>query len=155
MMKKVLCAAIAIVVVLLVAGGVYVNYQKNHPDSSYDAIPRELYSEMMKHWPSEKFGERFFGNSNIHYYGTHGDCVVFSYDYILGMSIGFNSSAPYEYEVAGSTFYIDGAGSGIMVYHDGEFEHIYEAYQRRWLNRWQIKSIAQYHEQRLINKYGK
>ena len=146
-MKKYWYIAIAVVLVLLVAGGVYVNYQSKHPDSSYELIPRELYSEMMEHWPSEKFGDHFYGNSNIYYYGTHGDCVVFHYDHIRGMSIGFNSSAPYEYEVAGSTFRIDLAGSGIMVYHDGEFENIYEAYQRRWLNRWQIKSIAQYHKE--------
>ena len=149
MMKKVLCVAIAIVVVLLVAGGVYVNYQMTHADSSYDAIPRELYREMMEHWPSEKFGDRFFGNSNIYYYGTHGDCVVFHYDHIRGMAIGHNSSASYEYEVAGSTFRRYGVGSGIMVYHDDEFAEIYEAYQRGWLNRWQIASIAQYHKERV------
>ena len=64
MMKKVLYIAIAVVVVLLVASGVYVNYQKNHPDSSYDRIPRALREEMLENWPANRFGKRFLDGSN-------------------------------------------------------------------------------------------
>ena len=140
MMKKVLCVAIAIVVVLLVAGGVYVNYQMTHPDSSYDAIPRELREEMMACWPKEKYGDGFFGNKNVRYYGTHGDCVAFSYIGSVYAHIDMTK------EIAGSTFYLTKPFS-IVVYRNGEFVNIQEAYDRGWLNRWQIQSMAEYHKQ--------
>ena len=139
-MKKYWCIAFAVVLVLLVAGGVYVNYQKNHADSSYDAIPRELREEMMAHWPKEEYGDGFFGNKNVRYYGTHGDCVAFRY---IG---SFHAHVDMTKEIAGSTFYL-GKPFSIVVYRNGEFIGIQEAYDRGWLNRWQIQSMAEYHKQ--------
>ena len=139
-MKKYWYIAIAVVVVLLVAGNVYVFYQSNHPDSSYDAIPRELRKEMLANWPEEKYGDSFFGNKNICYYGTHGDCVVFC---DVGRGLGL-MGVPIE--IAKSHFCLDRPFS-IHVYHSGEFVELQEAYDRGWLNRWQIRSIAEYHKQ--------
>ena len=146
-MKKYWYIAIAVVVVLLVAGSVYVIYQSNHPDSSYDAIPRELRKEMLANWPAERFGKRFLDGSSTIYYGTHGDCVAF----FFGGSI--HLSMHWEFHVARSDFWYPHSFT-IIVYHDGEFVEIDEAYQRGWLNRWQIRSIAQYHRQMVIEKFG-
>lgn len=143
--------AVAIVVVLLVAGGVYLNYQSNHPDSSYDAIPRELREEMMEHWPEEELGEPLFRNKNLKYYGTHGDCVVF---FCSGRQNLIVSDMPVVWEIAGSRFGYP-KGFWIIVYHDGKFAELTDAYYKyHWLNRWQIKSIAQYHRQEVIDQYG-
>lgn len=132
--------AVAIVLVLLVAGGIYLDYQMNHPDSSYDAIPRELREEMMTYWPEEEYGAGFFGNTEIRYYGTHGDCVAFRH---IGT---FHAHVDRTMVIAGSTFYL-GEPFSIVVYRNGEFVDIQEAYDRGWLNRWQIRSMAEYHKQ--------
>lgn len=151
-MKKVLyiAIAVAVVVAIFVAGGVYVNYQKNHPDSSYDRIPRALREEMLENWPADRFGKRFLDGDLTHYYGTHGDCVAFYCACEVGKTIAF---WPCKFEVAGSRFAYPQSFE-IIVYRDGEFIYLSEAYHRGWLNRWQIASIAQYHRQRLIDKFG-
>ena len=146
--------AVAIVVVLLVAGGVYVNYQSNHPDSSYDAIPRELREEMMANWPEEEFGDPLFRNKNLKYYGTHGDCVCFSFNGFTGDKFVLHTKPVYTYHVAGSNFSSPRYFT-IIVYHNGEFLELPEAYKRHWLDRWQIESLAQYHRQKVIDEYGR
>ena len=149
-MKKYWYIVIAVAAVLLVTASVYMIYQSKHPDSSYDAIPRELRKEMLANWPAERFGKRFLDGSSTIYYGTHGDCVAFYSAGEVGMSVAYGEC---EFEVAGSKFWYSQTFF-IMVYHDGEFVHLREAYQRGWLNRWQIASIAQYHQQRVNDKFG-
>ena len=138
-MKKILYIVIAVVVVLLVAGGIYLDYQMNHPDSSYDTLPREIREEMMEHWPKEEYGDKFYGNEGIRYYGLHGDCVVF-------MDRNPNWSEYWTKTYAGYTFYLDWPFS-LVVYRAGEFVDLQEAYDRGWINRWQIKSMEEYHKE--------
>lgn len=128
-----------LLIILLVAGAMLLCYQLTHPDSSYDSIPRELREPMVRNWPTERFGRRFLDEENTYYYGTHGDCVAFIY---------VDNTYPWEHhkiEVAGYSF-LHGSYFEIVVYHDGEYVQLEEAYQRGWLKKRHIRSIAYYHE---------
>ena len=128
-----------LLIILLVAGGIFLCYKITHPDSSYEAIPRELREPMVRCWPTDRFGQRFLDGENTFYYGTHGDCVAF---------IFVDNTWPHKHhkiEAAGYSF-SHSSYFEIIVYHDGEYVQLEEAYQRGWLKKRHIRSIAFYHE---------
>ena len=138
-MKKVLRIAIAVVVALVVTGALFIDSFPAPTSSSYGPIPMELRMALIADWPAEQFGGHLWGHESMEYYGTHKDCVVFFYqeDY----------SWPYQHhsiDIAGSHFSFEN-DARIYVYRAGEFLELDEAYEQGWLNKRQIRSIAQYH----------
>lgn len=139
-MKKYWYIAIAVVVVvaIFVLGEIGRNRQMNDPDSSYDTIPQELYEEMMTYWSKKDYGDTFYENKYVRYYGTHGDCVAFCF-------LGVQSVSRDTYlTVGGSHFYLNRPFM-LIVYHDGEFLQIEQAHEKGWVDSAQILSMARHH----------
>lgn len=138
-MKNLKYIAIAIVVVLLVAGALFIDHNPFPPSSSYEAMPRELRKAILADWPADRFDGHRWGSDAILYYGTHKGCVAFLYREVTWPYVN------HRVEVAGYEFryshYFE-----IIVFRDGEYIDLSEAYQRGWLNKWQIESMARYHE---------
>ena len=138
-MKKFRNIAIAVLVVLLVVGALLIDSFPIPSSSAYDRMPLELKGEMLSNWPADRFGGKRWGSEAIVYYGTHKDCVAFLYRKFSWPSVS------HRFEVAGYEFayahYFE-----IIVYRDGEYIDLSEAYQRGWLSQQQIKSIAHYHQ---------
>lgn len=140
MRKKYWYIAIAVVVAaaIFVLGEIGWNRQMNNPDSSYDAIPQELYEEMMKYWPEQGYGDAFYENKDVLYYGTHGNCIAFCF-------LGVQSVSRDTYlTVGGSHFYLNRPFM-LIVYHDGEFLQIDQAYSKGWIDSAQLLSMAKHH----------
>lgn len=147
-MKKYWYISIAVLVVLLVVSALLIDSFPIPSSSSYGPIPMELRMALIADWPAEQFGGHLWGHESTEYYGTHKDCVAFFYqqDY----------SYPYQHhsiEVAGSYFSYENDAQ-IYVYRDGEFLKLDEAYEQGWLNKRQIRSIAQYHIDSQCNEIG-
>lgn len=139
-MKKLKYIAIALAVVLLVAGGVYVGYKWNNTDSSY-TLTHEMRKTIEENWPEEKYGEKLkWGKYSTQFYGSHGDClVVFTIQGARGY--GFT-----EFQVGGVTFFYTQSFS-IHVFRDGECLDIQDAYEKGWLTWWQVRAIAAFHQE--------
>ena len=139
-MKKVLCVAIAIVVVLLVAGGVYLDYKWNNTDSSY-TLTHEMRKTLEENWQDDWYGESLrWGKYATRFYGSHGDCLV------IFTQQGVRGHGHTEYQVGGVTFFYTQYFS-IHVFRDGEWLGIQDAYDQGWLTWWQIRTIANFHQE--------
>ena len=140
-MKKYWYIAIAVVVVLLVAGGgAYIGYKWNNTDSSY-TITHEIRKTIEENWPEEKYGEALkWGKNSTRFYGSHGDCLVI---FTIQGQRGYGHT---EYQVGGVTFFYTQSFS-IHVFRDGEWLSIPEAYDQGWLTWWQVRAIAEFHRE--------
>ena len=146
-MKKYWNIAVFVMIILLVVGALLIESYPFSPSSPYDRIPLELKGEMLSNWPAEQFDGHLWGHESIVYYGTHKDCVVFSYRKFTYPYVN------HRLQVAGHEFayshYFE-----IIVYRGGEYIQLEEAYQRGWLSERQIASIAQYHKESLFDVIG-
>ena len=122
--------------------------RKLHPRHRPTNLPTSRYllkkiEEVEKAWetsPIEGFeGSRFYWDltSEVDYYGTHGDCVVMQTITLYGGDTGWHSSTS---EIAGiktfsrHLYYF-------VVYHDGAFFWLQDAYDQGWLTKDNLLSI--------------
>ena len=139
-MKKYWYIAIAIVVVLLVAGGIYLDYKWNNTDSSY-TLTHEMRKTLEGNWQDDWYGQPLkWGKNDTRFYGSHGDCLV------IFTQQGVRGYAHVEYQVGGVTFFYTQSFS-IHVFRDGEWLDIRDAYDQGWLTWWQVRAIADFHRE--------
>ena len=120
-------------------------------ESSYEPLSAEKIKEINAAWETSPIkgyeGSRVWWDltSDMNYYGTHGECVVIQSILLYGGDTGFGESTE---EIAGikttskHLYYF-------IVYHNGEFVWLREAYEQEWMTKDNLLSIYE----RFENKY--
>ena len=75
--------------------------------------------------------------SEKQYYGTHGDCIAIFNE---GMTTAIEIL-----DVAGVKIW-NGNGFNIYIYRNGEFAKLEDAYQKGWIEKKHVESIAEHHK---------
>ena len=139
-MKRLRYIAIAVLVVLLVVGVSYLGYKWNNTDSSY-TLTHEMRKTIEENWREEWYeAPLIWGKNSTRFYGCHGDSLVI---YTQQGQRGYGYA---EFLVGGITFFRTQSFS-ILVFRDGEWLDIGEAYNSGWLTWWQVRSIADFHRE--------
>jgi len=101
------------------------------PENYNELVPIEIEEAVNAVWAQE-----YVQLSSHRYYGTYGDCVVWFQHGIL--------PAIETKEIAGEEFYYRYLFN-IYVYRKGKILSLEEAYKKRYLNKDQIKLLAEFH----------
>lgn len=116
------------------------------PASSYEPLSEEKITEIKTVWERSSLNSSkghpcwWDLTSNKQYYGTHGDCVAIFVEAL--------TNAEEILDVAGVKIW-NGNGFRILVYRNGEFAKLEDAYQKGWLAKENIESIAEHHKNQL------
>ncbi len=113
---------------------------------SHEPLSEETIKEIRTAWEADPpigtrdFHYAFDYASPENYYGTYGDCIALFY--------GYDPNADAEsfpcLKVADSYFCYN-AEFKIVVYREGEFAHLPQAYQDGWLTEEQVEFMAEHH----------
>lgn len=106
--------------------------------TDFAALPEELKAEIKEAFEKRSEHSRFGGwkeeGGSVQYYGTYNGCVVMGYETVLDWYR--------EVEVAGTIFAL--GSDMVLVYKDGEFKELAEAYDDGWLNKENIAALARH-----------
>jgi len=116
------------------------------PDSSYEPLSAEKIAEIKAAWEISPINASkgrpclWDLTSQKRYYGTHGDCVaIFSEGLTTAIEI---------LDVAGVKIW-NGNRFHIYIYRDGEFAELADAYEKGWIEKKHVESIAEHHKEQL------
>lgn len=129
-MKRII--VILMFIVLLLTGCISVEEPVNYiPEGYSELVPVEIEEAVNTIWAQE-----YMQLSSHRYYGTYDDCVIWFQHGIL--------PAIETKEIAGEEFYYR-YSFNIYVYRKGKILSLEEAYKKRYLNKDQIKLLAEFH----------
>ena len=143
--RKLILLSLALVVLFPVLSGCQSSTPPSQ-ESSYAPLSDEKITEIKKAWEANPLDncskDRHYLwdlRSEEYYYGTHGDCIVI-----------FDMAKDYDLCASGTLRIADVRLNSqyralVVVYRNGEFMHIIDAYNNGWLTIEQIHSIAEYH----------
>ena len=129
----------AVILVLALLLGILV-YRFLHPTKVTDALIKRIEYEFVL-YKAVNYTGRFSHVPIMFCYGVFDGCVPVHFDY---SSLGIDQRV-----VAGHTFRVDAVGA-MLIWRNGQFCYIDEAYEKGWLTDAQIAQIADIHHNILL-----
>ena len=139
------CRLILLLLVIAVMTSVFAACQPM-PDSSYEPLSEEKITEIKTAWEESPINTSkghpcwWDLTSEKQYYGTHGDCVA-----IFAEAM---TTATKVLDVAGVKIW-NGNRFHIYIYRNGEFAELEDAYEKGWIEKKHVESIAEHHKNQL------